>query len=128
MKTLKSKIKKYLYFAIISIILGCVLYCKPTVAKAYALSKGECVIEVNSGRILYENNKDLRLPMASTTKILTALTVIENFDIDSEITVPKSAVGIEGSSVYLREGEKLTVKELLYGLNAIRLTHTLCWA
>ncbi|MBO7215227.1 MAG: D-alanyl-D-alanine carboxypeptidase, partial [Clostridia bacterium] len=70
----------------------------------------------NSGRILYETSKDLPLPMASTTKILTALTVIENFDINTIITVPKSCTQIEGSSVYLREGEKLTVKELLYGL------------
>ena len=117
MKTLKSNIKKYLYFAIIPLIIVCFLFCyKGVNAKAYTISKGECVIEVNSGRILYENNKDLRLPMASTTKILTALTVIENFDIDREIIVPINAVGVEGSSVYLREGEKLTVKELLLGL------------
>ncbi len=83
---------------------------------AYTVSKGECVIEANSGRILYSENENVKLPMASTTKILTALTVIENFDIQKEITVPKSAVGIEGSSIYLREGEKLTVKELLFGL------------
>ena len=49
-------------------------------------------------------------------KILTALTVVENYDLNKVITVPKDAVGVEGSSIYLREGEKLTVKELLYGL------------
>lgn len=83
---------------------------------AYTLSKGECVIEVNSGRIVHELNGNDRLEMASTTKILTALTVIENFDLDREITVKKDCVGVEGSSIYLREGEKLTVKELLLGL------------
>ncbi len=83
---------------------------------AYTVSNGECVIEVNSGRIVHEVNGDLKLPMASTTKILTALTVIENFDLDKEIVVNKNCVGIEGSSIYLREGEKLTIKELLYGL------------
>ena len=110
------KIKKYLYFAIISLIIIAIQFNKFDFAKAYTVSRGECVIELESGRVLYKNNEQVKLPMASTTKILTALTVIENFDLNKEITVPKSATGIEGSSIYLREGEKLTVKELLYGL------------
>ena len=83
---------------------------EPTTAKA-------CVVfEATSGRLLYEKNKDVRLPEASTTKIMTALVAIENTNIDQQIVIPKQAVGIEGSSIYLREGERLTVKELLYGL------------
>ncbi len=109
--------KKIINIAIISIIINIFTLCISTVkVSAYTVSNGECVMEVNSGRILYSHNSDDKLPMASTTKILTALTVIENFDVNKEITVPKSAVGIEGSSIYLREGEKLTVKELLLGL------------
>ena len=109
--------KKTINIAIISLIISIFTFCfNGYNASAYTLSYGECVMEVNSGRILSSNNLNVRLPMASTTKILTALTVIENFDIDKEITVPKSSVGIEGSSIYLREGERLTVKELLYGL------------
>ena len=108
--------KKIVNIAIISLIISILVGFSSYDVKAYTVSQGECVIEVNSGRILSSINLDLKLPMASTTKILTALTVIENFDIDKEITVPKSSVGIEGSSIYLREGEKLTVKELLYGL------------
>ncbi len=80
------------------------------------VSKGECVMEVSSGRILYSKSEDLKLPIASTTKILTALTVIENFDLTKIITVPKEATKIEGSSIYLKEGERLSVLELLYGL------------
>lgn len=53
---------------------------------------------------------------ASTTKVLTAICVIENADMEDVVAIDKNAVGIEGSSIYLREGEKLTVKELLYGL------------
>ena len=45
---------------------------------SYVEGKAECVMEVNSRRILYASNEDLRLPMASTTKILTAITVLEN--------------------------------------------------
>ena len=56
------------------------------------------------------------MPMASTTKIMTALVVIESCDLDKEITIPKEAVGIEGSSIYLVEVERLTIKELLYAL------------
>lgn len=109
--------KKIINIAIISLIINIFIYSIPVEnAYAYTISHGECVMEVNSGRILFSHNMNEKLPMASTTKILTALTVIENFDVDKEITVPKSAVGVEGSSIYLREGEKLTIKELLYGL------------
>ncbi len=108
--------KKRVYITIVSLILSFITFLPKVKVNAYTVSIGECVIEVNSGRILSSVNKDKTLPMASTTKILTALTVIENFDIEKEITVPKSCVGVEGSSVYLREGEVLTVKELLYGL------------
>lgn len=67
-------------------------------------------------RVFDAQNENMRLPMASTTKTMTALIAIENCLPDEIVTVPKAAVGIEGSSIYLREGEKLTVKELLYGL------------
>jgi len=54
--------------------------------------------------------------MASTTKILTALVALEHGEAEEKVTVPKAAVGVEGSSIYLVEGEHLTLKELLYGL------------
>lgn len=88
-----------------------------TVAQNFqTTAKGCIVVERNSGRILFEHNADERLPMASTTKIVTALTVINNGNLDDMVTIPRQACGIEGSSVYLREGEKLTVRQLLYGL------------
>lgn len=87
-------------------------------AHAFPACSGKAcaVIEVNSGKILYEKNADARLPMASTTKIATAITVIENCDISMTVKVPQEAQGVEGSSIYLKAGETLTVKELLYGL------------
>lgn len=81
-----------------------------TEAKAYA------VIERTSGRILCEMNGQAKMPMASTTKVMTALLVIENLDLDKTYTVPDESVGIEGSSIYLQKGEELTGRELLYGL------------
>lgn len=80
-------------------------------------SKAECVMEMNSRRVLYETRGDVRLPMASTTKIATAITVLELCeDIKKEITIPPEAVGIEGSSVYLKNGDVYSVEDLLYGL------------
>ncbi len=74
------------------------------------------VIEATSGRLLKGSNVTARLPMASTTKAMTAIVAIEHANIDDVVSIPKCAVGIEGSSIYLKEGEKFTLKELLYGL------------
>lgn len=75
------------------------------------------LIEVNSGRILFSHNMHQRCEMASTTKVVTAITVIENCkNLDEIVVVPKQAIGIEGSSIYLSAGEKISVRDLLYGL------------
>ena len=79
-------------------------------------NSAEIVMEVNSKRVLHERNSKDKKYMASTTKILTALVMINNCDLYDVVTVTKKTVGVEGSSIYLEEGEKLTVKELLYGL------------
>jgi len=83
---------------------------------AEAAGSAEIVMEATTLRVLKGTNTDARLPLASTTKAMTALVVIEHCDLEAIVTIPKAAVGIEGSSIYLREGEKLTVKELLFGL------------
>ena len=74
------------------------------------------VLDAISGRILYEKNADERSLIASTTKIMTALIVCERCNVLDRILIPKEAVGIEGSSMYLKAGEILTIQELLYGL------------
>jgi D-alanyl-D-alanine carboxypeptidase len=65
---------------------------------------------------LYEKNADARMLMASITKMMTALVVLERCDLEDVVTVPASCVGVEGSSMSLKEGERLTVEELLYGM------------
>ena len=65
---------------------------------------------------LYEKNENERLSMASTTKIMTALIALESLECDTLIEIPKAATGIEGSSLYLSEGEILTAESLIYGL------------
>lgn len=85
-------------------------------AEGASLSGAECVVEVSSRRVLHAENAERRLPMASTTKILTAIIIIEDCDLTETIEIPAEAAGTEGSSIYLRAGERYTIEELLYGL------------
>jgi len=84
---------------------------------AYTTARAMCTVEASTGRILYEKNGTDPLPMASTTKVITAITVLENCDdIDTPIEIDSRAVGVGEASMYLQKGEKLTVRELLLGL------------
>ena len=74
------------------------------------------LIEMSTGDTIYEKNADVRLPMASTTKIMTAVTALEHGDISKTVAVNPSACGVEGSSIYLTAEEKLTLEELLYAV------------
>ena len=88
----------------------------PDIITANADGRAEIAIELTHGNVLYEKNADIALPMASTTKIMTALLIAEDCDLSEVITVPDEAVGVEGSSIYLKHGEQLSVKDLLHGL------------
>ena len=79
-------------------------------------AKKAIVMDAATGRILYEQNADNRSLIASTTKIMTALIVCEQCNVLDRMRIPKEAVGIEGSSMYLQENEILTIQDLLYGL------------
>ena len=82
-----------------------------------AVSAGKAVLmDGATGRVLYEKNAGERSLIASTTKIMTALVVCQQCNVLDRVRIPAEAVGIEGSSMYLQEGEVLTVQELLYGL------------
>jgi D-alanyl-D-alanine carboxypeptidase len=75
------------------------------------------LIDTGSGDIIYELNSRKRLPMASTTKIMTAIVAIESdFPLDKVITVTKQMTGAEGSSIYLYENERFTLYDLIYAL------------
>ena len=74
------------------------------------------VMYADGGQVLAGKNLDTPLPMASTTKIMTALVTLKKCALSEVVIIPKQAVGIEGSSVYLREGEHFTVEQLLYAL------------
>ena len=111
---------------VIALAFACV---SPTYAQAYgviAISTGSpptdvsaqsaILMELESGQVLYQKNAYERLPMASTTKIMTALVALEHMALSTLIRVSPLAVGIEGSSVYLYADETLTLEELLYAM------------
>lgn len=74
------------------------------------------LMDAQTGRVIYEKNADKQSLIASTTKIMTALVICEQTNVLDRVRIPQEAVGIEGSSMYLKAGEVLTVQELLYGL------------
>lgn len=74
------------------------------------------LVEADTGRTLWGKNADEPMLIASTTKLMTALVTLDRCDPDTVVTVAPEWTGIEGSSMYLRPGQELTVRELLYGL------------
>ena len=85
--------------------------------KADAISADHAILlDATTDRVLFEKDADSKALIASTTKIMTALVVCEQTNVLDRVRIPKEAIGIEGSSMYLREGEVMTVQELLYGL------------
>lgn len=79
-------------------------------------AKAAALIDVASGRILYSRNGEEPLPMASTTKIMTAIVAIESGKLSDVVKTSKRAFAKEGSSLYLRRGEEMSLHHLLYGL------------
>ncbi|UJF31180.1 D-alanyl-D-alanine carboxypeptidase family protein [Paenibacillus hexagrammi] len=77
---------------------------------------GAALIDVESGRILYSQQGDVPMRIASLTKIMTAIVAIENGNLDDKVKVSKTAFGKEGSSIYLKLGEEMTLHNMLYGL------------
>lgn len=74
------------------------------------------IIDEDSGRVLLSHNADEALPMASTTKVMTALLALELGDLDAPVTCSRNAFGVPGTSIYLSQGETLSLRDMLYGL------------
>lgn len=82
------------------------------------LAKSVYLIDYDTLYVLYENKADEKVPIASTTKIATALVVLENYKdkLDDVVTITPKMIAVEGSDIQLRTGEKITVNNLLNGL------------
>ena len=84
-------------------------------------AKQAILIDGNSGEVLFEKNADEKGYPASTTKIMTALVTLDICEeigapVDTLVKIPAEAVGVEGSSLYLKKGEERTLENLLYGV------------
>lgn len=79
-------------------------------------ARAAVVVDGDTGQILYQRNANLRLPQASTTKLMTALVAAEQGRLDQVVTISSASAEIGGSSMYLEEGERLTLEQLMYGL------------
>ena len=112
--------RKHFFISVISLFLLFTFSVTPLPllrASALSLSADSAIlIDGKSGEVLFEKNADKIRAMASTTKIMTAVIAIESGGLDRRVRIQKEAVGIEGSSVYLCEGEELTLRQLLYAL------------
>lgn len=79
-------------------------------------STSSVVLDIDSKRILYEKNKDEKRLIASITKIMTAVVAIENKNLDDVVTIGEEVLPMYGSNIYIEVGERMTLRDLLYGL------------
>ncbi len=99
------------------ILTGFILLNAPKNVSAISVSaECACVIDMSTGRVIYEKNMHKTHTMASTTKIMTALIALENSNLTDVVTVSNNAAGEEGTSLYLKVNQKATMEDLLYGL------------
>ncbi|MEG0872804.1 MAG: D-alanyl-D-alanine carboxypeptidase family protein [Clostridia bacterium] len=119
-------VNKKKYFNLFVIIVVVIIYCMYSKTYIYgeALNKefvdisspSAVVIDCDSNRVLYEKNAEEKRKMASLTKIMTAIMLVENCEMDELIEVPTDATWIGGSEVGLKKGDKVSAKSLLYGM------------
>ncbi len=108
---------------IISIITVAIVFFSTVTAKTYAeekipqvSAKGCVLIEEKTGKIIFDENANEKLPMASTTKIMTTLLCLESGNLDDQFIVDSNAIKVEGSSMGLVEGDVVTKRDLCYGM------------
>ena len=97
--------------------LCCLFFCAGALAEDISVAaRAAVLIDGETGRALFAQNADTRYPMASTTKIMTALLALERCGLEEIVTASANASGVPGTSIYLGEGEQLTMREMLLGL------------
>ncbi|NLC50812.1 MAG: D-alanyl-D-alanine carboxypeptidase, partial [Firmicutes bacterium] len=106
---------------VIIFLLLLILFINPSALKAEEgqlelTAEAAVLMDRDSRRVLYAQNPHQKRPMASTTKIMTAVTALEAGDLDDVVIVSERAAAIGGSSIWLSAGEEKTLEELLYGL------------
>lgn len=102
--------------SIVSVVMGIISVNQLQVGALEVSAKACIMIEAVTGNVIYEKNSHDRLPMASTTKIMTTILSLESGDLDTQFTVDSNAIKVEGSSMGLLEGDIVTKRALCYGM------------
>ncbi|WP_400242081.1 D-alanyl-D-alanine carboxypeptidase family protein [Niallia sp. JL1B1071] len=109
------KLRKIIILTIITSILFLAIPQKSS-AQMYVSAQSAILMEQDSGRVIFEKAAHTQRRIASITKIMTAILAIESGKLDETVTVSSMAIRAEGSSIYLQEGEKIKLEDLVYGL------------
>lgn len=97
-------------------LLAAAAFIVPAAAQPAVSAESYILMDGDTGAVLAEKDADRQALIASTTKIMTAVVVLEHMPLGRVVEVPAAAAGTEGSSIYLKAGEQLSVEELLYGM------------
>ncbi|MGD6969662.1 D-alanyl-D-alanine carboxypeptidase family protein [Rossellomorea aquimaris] len=111
----RKRVKYYIYYILILTLLFVVVSNEVQAAPSVS-SQRAILMDQETGRILYEKDAHSQSRIASITKIMTAILAVESGMMDKEVTVSSNAAGTEGSSLYLKAGEKIKLEDLVYGL------------
>ncbi len=114
---LGKRLKRVRVVGLVCLILAAGLMQSPSVHAAPAVQAANAIMmDVDSKRVLYQKRPDEKRPIASITKIMTAILAIEYGNLEDQVLISPKASRMEGSSIYLRPGEKVKLETLLYGL------------
>ncbi|WP_341356558.1 D-alanyl-D-alanine carboxypeptidase family protein [Rossellomorea sp. y25] len=111
LKKVKFYINYFLIFTLLFVVVSNEVQAAPSVSSQRAI-----LMDQETGRILYEKDAHSQSRIASITKIMTAILAVESGKMGKEVTVSSNAAGTEGSSLYLKAGEKIKLEDLVYGL------------
>lgn len=110
----------YRRISLVVILIVCYVFSTPTIGQTYGevqlSAKSAILIEETTGRVLFEKDAHVQLPIASVTKIMTAIIALEYGNLHDDVFVSERAIQTGGSSIYLQRNEKISLEDLLYGL------------
>jgi len=108
--------KRIIFFTALLLLLCISIKVNKANAQVTVSAKAAALMNADTGNLLFSENPNLKLPIASLTKIMTAILAIENGDLNAEIVISPEAANQEPSSLFLQPGDRLTLEDLLYGL------------
>jgi len=113
---LRRKLRKITLFLLVFVFIFAYNVVEPRAVSLEVSAKSAVLIEACSGRVLYQKNAFEKMPMASTTKIMTAIVALEHGNVSDIVQVSQNASGTEGSSIWLSAGETMSLSDMLFGL------------